>query len=190
MEPIIDSWTLPYEPKLRERWIEDTALYESWKQAFAADLPLFFDRGSDWFVEHQGVKEGYGFYETLAGIALHLSTGYRALTPSHNFKFSYTKRMVEEGRRDPDAEDEKKAIIEALFSAAELEVIRDQSKDLTQPPDLLMYAPDLADWIFCEVKGHTDSLSARQKAKFAAIATDTGKPIRTMRFRQVPRDRR
>src|SRR3954447_5717786 len=46
-----------------------------------------------------------------------------------------------------------------------------------QPPDLLMYAPDLSDWCFCEVKGPADALRPQQVRKFDALATMTGRPV-------------
>ncbi len=52
-----------------------------------------------------------------------------------------------------------------------------------------MYAPDLTDWFFCEVKGPGDRLRAAQRTKFVAIAKLTGKPVRVLRFKWAPRQR-
>jgi hypothetical protein len=49
-----------------------------------------------------------------------------------------------------------------------------------------MYAPDLTDWFFCEVKGPRDSLRDEQCRKFKALADLSGKPVRLLRFQWVP----
>lgn len=193
MEPIIEAWILPYERSLREQRWRSGALYEEWKARFGDELPLFFDAAADWFVKHQGTTEGYGFYETLAGILLYQATGYLPMTSAYDFKFLPTKDQLAKGNRDPVAEKEKRRVVETLFSEEELRVIRDTSRSRTQPPDLLMFTPDLSDWFFCEVKGgiekKRDELNRGQVEKFTEIAQVTGKPVRTLRFEPMARCR-
>ena len=52
-----------------------------------------------------------------------------------------------------------------------------------QPPDLLMYAQDLSDWFFCEVKGPGDRLRAEQLSKFEALAETSGKAVRLLHLK-------
>jgi hypothetical protein len=46
-----------------------------------------------------------------------------------------------------------------------------------------MYAEDLSDWFFCEVKGPSDRLRDEQVRKFARLAEMTSKPVRLIEFR-------
>ena len=43
-----------------------------------------------------------------------------------------------------------------------------------------MYAPDLSDWFFCEVKGPRDRLRPVQVNKFEGLAMVSGKPVRLL----------
>jgi hypothetical protein len=54
----------------------------------------------------------------------------------------------------------------------------------TQPPDLLMCAPDRSDYFFCEVKGPGDRLRSAQRAFFDALSEVSGKPIHMVRLRE------
>jgi hypothetical protein len=49
-----------------------------------------------------------------------------------------------------------------------------------------MYAPDLSDWFFCEVKGPGDRLGVEQETKFKALAVMSVRPVRILRFRWAP----
>jgi VRR-NUC domain-containing protein len=60
------------------------------------------------------------------------------------------------------------------------EVLRDRSKSRAQAPDLFMYARDLSDWFFCEVKGPRDHLRKEQIRKFELLADMTAKPVRSL----------
>jgi len=46
-----------------------------------------------------------------------------------------------------------------------------------------MYAEDLSDWFFCEVKGPRDRLRGKQVRKFGLLAEMTSKPVRLIEFR-------
>ena len=46
-----------------------------------------------------------------------------------------------------------------------------------------MYAEDLSDWFFCEVKGARDRLRDEQIRKFGLLAGMTSKPVRLIEFR-------
>jgi hypothetical protein len=45
-----------------------------------------------------------------------------------------------------------------------------------------MYAEDLSDWFFCEVKGPRDRLREEQVRKFEHLADMTSKPVRVLEF--------
>ena len=181
MEPIIDIGTIEVERAQLELW-RDGTLGEEWRRRFEAELPLYFDAAFREYYENQGkrhppkFKGGYGFFETLGAIVLYHATGYLPITPTHNFQF-------------PSQQEE---IIEKLLPADVVAVIMDQTElGATQAPDLLMYAPDLSDWFFCEVKGvrasgMKDTLSEKQGKKFKEIAEKSGKPVRALHFKWAP----
>ena len=65
-----------------------------------------------------------------------------------------------------------------------LRVLRDRNEHGSiQGPDLLMYAPDMSDWFFCEVKGPGDRLRSQQMSKFEALTTASGKPVRLLHLK-------
>jgi hypothetical protein len=45
-----------------------------------------------------------------------------------------------------------------------------------------MYAQDLSDWFFCEVKGPSDRLRSEQIQRFQVLADLTAKPVRLLEF--------
>ena len=63
------------------------------------------------------------------------------------------------------------------------DALRDRNQGRAQAPDLLMYAEDLSDWFFCEVKGPGDRLRDEQVRKFELLANMTSKPVRLLEFR-------
>ncbi|HUT77139.1 MAG TPA: hypothetical protein VM285_05605 [Polyangia bacterium] len=52
MDPIVESWTFPFERSLREDYLKGNL--ESWDTRFKEEVPLFFDAAGAWFFEHQG----------------------------------------------------------------------------------------------------------------------------------------
>ena len=102
-----------------------------WKLRF----PELFDEQDVGIAENQ---PDYHFWEWLAAIVLYHATGYRALVD----KYAYANHP------------RKQEIVARLLSGDVLRVLRDRTEHGSiQGPDLLMYAPDMSDWFFCEVKG-------------------------------------
>jgi VRR-NUC domain len=131
------------------------------------EIPELFDEDDRRLAETQGPL-GLHFYEWLAAIVLHHATGYLSLVS----KYEFAKH-----RR-------KQEIVEKLLPADILPMLRDRIEHgRAQPPDLLMFAPDLSDWFFCEVKGPGDRLKPEQLKKFEALATKTAKPVRLLRLK-------
>ncbi len=105
------------------------------------------------------------FWEWLAAIVLYHTMGYRALIE----KYAYPKHTW------------KQETVARLLPNDVQRVLRDRTEHgSTQGPDLLMYAPDLSDWFFCEVKGPRDHLRPAQVSKFEALAMVSGKPVRLL----------
>jgi len=64
-----------------------------------------------------------------------------------------------------------------------LEVLNHRSRrSHVQCPDLLVYAADLSDWYFCEVKADSDSLRQEQLDFFEKLAKASGRPVALMKF--------
>jgi hypothetical protein len=114
------------------------------------------------------------FYEWLAAILIYHSTGYHSLVE----KYQYTK----------DGHKRKQEIIERIKSTAlNAALLYRGDYGNVQCPDLLVYAPDLSDWFFCEVKGGKDKLSENQELHFQALQGLTGKSVQLVQFYFVGR---
>jgi hypothetical protein len=107
----------------------------------------------------------YHFVEWLAAIMLHHTTGFLALVEKYAYESHTRKRKIVASLLPPD-----------------VQLILSEKHGRAQAPDLLMYAPDLSDWFFCEVKGPRDRLRQVQLDKFKALATLSGKPVRVLRL--------
>ena len=160
-EPIIEIGTIEVE----------RAQVDLWKTGVLA--PLWAQRFPELFREHdldlaraQG-HLGYHFIEWLAAIVLHHTSGYHS-AGSYEFRHRPT-------------------VVEKLLSAEVRALVADRTQYSAQGPDLLMYAPDLSDWFFCEVKGPDDSMREVQCNKFAALAELSRKSVRLLRFTWAPR---
>ena len=119
-------------------------------------------------------QPAYHFYEWLAAIILHHSTGYRSLVGKYQFENHPRKR----------------AVVAKVLSPTVCGLLDSRSTwGRTQGPDLLMYAPDFSDWFFCEAKGPRDTLGERQRGFFSALAEVSGRAIRLVEFRKFRRSR-
>ncbi len=132
---------------------------------WAAQFPYLFD---DLDLRHAVNVCGKGklFWEWLAAILLHQTTGYYALvtkyeTPSHQ---------------------RKRSVLERLFDAAVCQYFT-RRPHRALAPDLLMYAADYSDCFFCEVKGPSDQSRLEQRERFTEVAAKTGKSVEMIQFR-------
>lgn len=143
---------------------------ELWKSGYLAPkwverFPHLFDEHDRGWARGPQPRCGQGFWEFLAAIILHHTTGYRSLWSRYPYKEPPVKQQV----------------VERLSL---LSIVTDRgAHGGTQVPDLLMYAEDYSDWFFCEVKGHGDRLRPKQVSKFEDLADATGKPIRVLHFK-------
>ena len=161
MQPITQIATVDVAPSQRERWKSGT-LAQEWKARF----PNLFD-DDDLRIADSQAAFGTHFYEWLGAIVLHHTTGYLSLVEKYEFaKHPRKQRIVAQLLPDP--------VREAL---------RSRAQGRAQAPDLLMYAEDLSDWVFCEVKGPRDRLRDEQKRKFELLADMTSQPVRLIEFR-------
>ena len=151
-----------YHPAQRARFV-DGSLRQKWCQQY----PLLFDKEDQLIAEHQ---PRYHFFEWLAAILLYNCTGYLSLVEQYEFRRHARKQRI----------------LRKLLSSSVLELIYDrQAYKKTQCPDLLVYAPDMSDWFFCEVKGPQDRLQSVQKEYFEALAKLSEVDIRIIRFRKA-----
>jgi hypothetical protein len=158
MDTFITLGCFEYHADQRRRFGEGI-LRRQWLDQF----PQLFDH--DDFTRASNRTRPYFFYEWLAAIVLHQSTGFFALVT----------------RYQTDAR--KRALLPDILPPAVLAVLADRTRwGKTQGPDLLMYAPDYSDWFFCECKGPGDTISDRQHGRFDDLVAAAKKPIRMLEF--------
>jgi hypothetical protein len=157
----MDIGTIEVRRSQRDLW-RDGSLRREWAQRF----PELFDEEDVRLAETQPELH---FVEWLGAIVLHHATGFRALVE----KYAYPKHA-------------RKLEIATKLLQADVVPLLSPRYGHAQAPDLLMYAPDLSDWFFCEVKGPTDRLRDVQEAKFKTLAELSGKPIWLLKLTWAP----
>ena len=140
----------------------------AWYEAYRG---MLFDTDDLRLAESQA---GSHFYEWLGAVVMHQATGYRCLLQKYQFSTHPLKQKALARLIPPD--------LATIFDA---QVARGEGGNRMQGPDLLMYAPDMSDFFFCEVKGPTDDLRPKQTLFFETIAEASGKPIEVLRFREL-----
>jgi len=125
---------------------------------WAAQYPQIFDEHEVQIAANQA--EGH-FFEWFAAVHLCETTGWLSLVESYQLKVQKWKRNV----------------LEKLGASELLESFDSQGKagfGRWQAPELLVYARDLSDFYFCQVKGPTDRLRPVQIEYFKALSTVAG----------------
>jgi hypothetical protein len=125
---------------------------------WAARYPQIFDEQEVRIAANQA---GGHFYEWFAAVHLYETTSWLSLVESYQFKIQKWKRNV----------------LQKLGASELLEFFDNQGKagfGRMQAPDLLVYAPDLSGFYFCEVKGPTDRLRPVQIEYFKALSAASG----------------
>jgi hypothetical protein len=159
----IEIGCLEFHPNQRQRFGDGDLRRQRFEQ-----FPQLFDHED--FTRASNRTRPYFFYEWLAAIVLHQSTGFLALVT----------------RYQTDAR--KRALLPDILPPDVLSVLGDRTRwGKTQGPDLLMYAPDYSDWFFCECKGPGDNVSDRQLGNFDDLVVAAQKPIRMLRFQTCKR---
>ena len=132
---------------------------------WAAQFPKLFDELD---VSHAVSVCGKGklFWEWLAAVLLHQTTGYFSLVTKYETTSHKRKRRVLERLFDQDL---------CYY------LTRRPSRALA--PDLLMYAAVHSDCFFCEVKGPGDQSQLEEMRRFTEVAVKTGKSIEMIQFR-------
>ena len=139
-------------------------LWREWADRF----PDLFD-ADDVRLASAQAHLGYHFYEWLAAIVLHHTTGYSSLVQQYEF----------------DTHPRKRAIVKQLLTPKLQAALGDHTEyGRTQAPDLLMYAPDFSAWFFCDAKGPTDNVSRPQEAYWAHLTALSGKPVYVLNFKE------
>ena len=127
------------------------ALLEEW----ASRYPQLFDERD---VEITRKQLNYHFFEWLAAVLLYESMGYLSLVEKYETA-SHARKL----------ETFRKAVPGEVYDF----VLRNRSG----VPDLFVYAPDLSNWFFCEIKGSKDVLRPNQIDRHAEIEAISGKPV-------------
>jgi hypothetical protein len=156
MEAIREIGHFGYSESQRRRF-RSGVLWREWTRRY----PELFDDQDERIARGQA-HLGKHFFEWLGAILLFETTGYLSLVEKYEFV------------RHP----RKQAIVKQLLPPQVLRLVRRRAGDgRSQCPDLLVYAPDLSDWYFCEIKGGSDRLRASQRAFFAKLASAAGRPV-------------
>ena len=158
IKPITKIAPIQVDPAQRARW-QSRNLALEWRQKF----PDLFDDDDLRIAKSQ---PNIHFYEWLGAIVLHHTTGYLSLVEKYEFATHPRKQQI----------------VAQLLPGHVRDALRDRSQGRAQAPDLLMYAEDLSDWFFCEVKGPRDRLREEQVRKFEHLADMTSKPVRVLEF--------
>ena len=161
MEAITKIATVNVARSQRARWTSGH-LAQEWRTRF----PNLFD-DDDLRIANSQARFGTHFYEWLAAIVLHHTTGYLSLVE----KYEFAKHQ------------RKQQIVAQLLPDPVRDALRGRNQGRAQAPDLLMYAEDRSDWFFCEAKGPRDRLRDEQVRKFGLLAEMTAKPVRLIEFR-------
>jgi hypothetical protein len=103
-----------------------------------------------------GAGRGYYFFEWLGAVLLYEATGYRSLVMKYGCG-NHSEKMPVYNKLMPDS-----------------------LPDVSGYPDLFVYAPDLNDFYFCEVKGGKDKLRPHQVDLYKKIYKITGEPVRVL----------
>jgi hypothetical protein len=162
-EPLLDLGCLYFDLDQKQLFKEGK-LHREW----AALYPFLFDSDDIRLVESQG-KWGTHFIEWLGAIVLYRATNFYSLLGKYEFKTHLRKCDVVKNLSLPDSVSE---------------ILRDRRKG-AQCPDLLMYAPDLSNWFFCEIKGGRDKLKATQRVVFERLAASAGRPVCLLSFKSA-----
>lgn len=158
---IDDEWAVTFAdlvfPEQQREAFREGALREQWAEQY----PQLFDDDDLRIARNQ---PRYHFCEWLAAIRIYETTGYLSLVEKYRYKAHPAKRA-------------KVRTIAPEHADFILDDLGRQSEH-GQFPDLMVYAPDFADWWFCEVKGPNDGFRPNQREFFAEVYRRTGRPIR------------
>jgi VRR-NUC domain len=155
----INEVQFPFDPQLREKFGKGS-LAVRWQH----DYPLLFDKDDVRLARNQ---PSHHFYEWLAAILLYKSTGYLSLVEKYQFENHARKQALLAELMD-----------DRLRKA--LSLIKRNGRG--QAPDLLLYTPDKKKWMFCEVKGESDRLSEKQRARFLELSIIVQDPVWLLKF--------
>jgi hypothetical protein len=137
-------------------------LWKTWIQKY----PEIFDIDDERLANKQA-KYNYHFFEWLAAILMYNSTGYLSLVEKYQFNNHKLKQQI----------------IKRLLPQSMLDLMtKNNSREKSQFPDLLLYKPDFSDWFFCEAKGPHDRIRTNQKNLFQYIEMISQKEICIINF--------
>lgn len=162
--PLIRDTEIFYSTALRARWPH--ALAREWFESY----PELFEEQDLALTVTQPDKH---FFEWLAAVCLFHRDGVHALVEKYGFANHPRKvRLVDE----------------LLGSRAE--VVRGlYSQHGVQPPDLLVFAPDMSRYWFAEAKGPDDRVRDSQETSHRILQDSLGVDIEVIRFVPNPTPR-
>lgn len=149
-----------YPKSVKERWPKPLA--SEWRAAY----PELFDVGDARIARSEPDRH---FYEWYAAIHLQMREGVYSLIEKYAF----------------DNHAAKVATLDQLLGARAGFLRNFREHTGVQPPDLLVFSPDLTKRWFVEVKGPTDALTAAQTQSHAVIESQLGMVVEVLRIREL-----
>lgn len=145
--------TIYFTPELRAQW--PSPLAEQWASAY----PALFDEND---LQNTRLQPRNHFCEWFAAIHLFHRDGLYSLVE----KYLFTGHA------------RKTSLLNRLLSDSQLTILHDIHTLLrSQPPDLLVFTPDLTRFWFAEIKGPGDKIRPRQLQSHAAIQKRLRVPV-------------
>jgi len=132
------------------------------REEWAARYPQLFDEDDLRLARGQ---PKFHFVEWFGAIYFFKKSGYLSLVEQYIFRNHKRKGLI----------------VSQIMPPTLIEFMR---KSWIQPPDLLVFAPDLTERYFCEVKSPTDQVSAKQEDYFSQLEVETGKPVYLLKLRE------
>jgi len=158
---VSQEFDFTYPKHLRKQYAHDTrGQIETWQREY----PFLFDvRDASLAASYQGRTLSPHFLEWYAAIQMYESFGYYSLNknyecPDHAAKHGLLRRLVSE-------------------QAFQFIINPHPIYGTGLCPELLLYKPDLSDWMFCAVKGPKETLKLEQARYWQELAAITGKKI-------------
>jgi hypothetical protein len=153
-------WTFEYTAKLRKQWQSSREIAKKWYEQYPFFHPEDYRSAQN--------QHDYHFFEWYAAVLIYEKTGAFSLIEKYDLT-SHPRKLC---------------ILRELMTPEQIDAL-DRADRPCQPPDLLVYRPNLRNFYFCEVKGPNDYLRPVQKRFFNRLERNVGKPVHIAEFREV-----
>jgi hypothetical protein len=130
---------------------------------WAEKYPMLFDKRDVEICQNQ---PDYHFFEWLGAVVFYEATGYLSLVEKYESK-SHPRKV----------NTLKRAVPSNVFDYIQT--------NRSGVPDLFVYARDLSDWFFCEIKGNNDRIRKNQSVRFKELEALSGREVMVLKFKEL-----